>query len=453
VRSTRMVPVLLVLMVVAVSCGDAGSVFETASTTSAQPIEALVDAEALAAAQMIVADLGPEPAVLAVGYALDRGFTAGQIADAGLARTLMTDGTIIGGQPELGLQGIFSNLPPTGGGATGGGSRITSALTHLADEPEPAEPNPYEVQITADQWLTGLGIEGGRVLSGLPTPSAPSAAGSSTTTTEPPAPDERERAGIMIALIVELSDLGYSAEQIILGIVLGEVRITLIASDLGPTGCWLLEDSAGGGVVRPTLPMLPGAFSATRQCREAVDRLAPPDTDSTTTTTTAASSTTPTVAADADGITNGLYVGEVYAIDQPATPVWEILGSTVELEVTDDGIVATVDYVQRWAARGTGPGGQGMEQATCIATISMVYFGRGPVTNPLSLLIEPQAQEIVSLEGDQCGADHGFDHTVESALLSSFAEQQTRTLAGSFSGGRFEGDIGEAHGVIAIVEG
>jgi hypothetical protein len=108
----------------------------------------------------------------------------------------------------------------------------------------------------------------------------------------------------MIGLITELSALDYSAEQIILGIVMGEVRIALVPTGLGPVACPLLEDSAVGSVVRPDLPALPGAFGGTGACRSAIDRLASSHAEGSTSTTTTAATTE-----DADGIADGLYLG------------------------------------------------------------------------------------------------------------------------------------------------
>jgi len=444
VRATRLVPLLLVLMLATASCGGEGSVFETGSTTSAPATQDLVDAQARDAAEMIVADLGPEPGMLAVGYALDRGFTAGQMADAGLEGTLMTDGTIIGGEPELGLQGIFSDLPQTGGSATGGGSRITPALERLADDPDPAEPNPYEVQITKDQWVAGLQAEADLVFSGLAAPSAPSSGGSTTTTTEP---DGHERATIMIGLIVELSDLGYSAEQIIVGIALGEVHVVVVATGMGPTGCWLLRSETDGGVIRPTGPAL-SSLRRTDECRQAVDRLAPPETDSTTTTSSSTTTTTSAAAEDADGIANGIYTGSVAVTGDMSAPVYELSDTLAELAVTDDGVQATVEFTARVSVRV-----RGMDPV-CIATTRRTYFGQGSPAVDVELPMEPQLQEIISLEGPECGVVEGWwSTTVEQDLLDEFAEEVGFSLVGSFSNGTFEGTIAGVLGVSASLGG
>jgi hypothetical protein len=432
-RSTRLVPLLLVLMM-ASSCGGEGSVFEGSATTTTEHLRDLVDAEALTLGEAIVGDLGPEAAPLAVAYALDRGYTAAQIADGARAGALQADGTISGFAPELPLWGIFSDLPANGS-ATGGGSRTATALARRS-----GEPNPYRVQITKDQWLTGLAAEADRVFSGLPTPSAPSSVGSTTTTTEPPAPDETERATIMIGLIIDLSNLGYSAEQIILGIALGEVRIAAVPSGQGPVGCWLLQDSAGGGVIAPALPVLAEALPGTAPCRQAIDRLAPPDTGSTTTTTTTAA------AVDADGIRDGTYTGIVEVTGEVTAPVYEVLAGEIHLEVTDQSVQAEVEYTLRVSVRSS------FEEAVCVATIDYLYVGEQAALPTLGFPLQPVSQSIRLLEGPECGIVDPWETTAEDYLLAGFAEERTITLGGSFADGRFEGYIsGTPLGVTAAL--
>jgi len=437
-RLRRLVPLLLALAVVASSCDGDGTVFDT-TTTAATPGADLVDAEISGVAEAIVADLGPEPGILAVGYALDRGYTASQIADGGLSGGLQADGTINGVQPALPLWEIFADLPPANGSGAGGSTRTISRVLGFADEP-----NPYGTQITAEQYVHFLGLEFEAVMSGRPTPSAPSSGGSSTTTTEPEAPDDQERATIMIGLIVELSDLGYSAEQIILGIVLGEVRMTLIPTGLGPAGCWLLEDAADGRVIRPALPpAVTTRFPATAECREAIDRLAPPDTDSTTTTTTTVN------AVDADGIQDGTYTGIVQVTGEVASgAVYEILGGEIRLEVTDQGVRAEVAYTVRVSVR------PGLEGPVCIATIDYLYTGEQPALPTLGFPLRPASQSIRLLEGPECGIGGRWATTAEDDLLAGFAEERTITLAGSFRNGRFDGYVsGTPLGVTAAIGG
>lgn len=418
-RSTRLVPLLLVLALMAASCGGDGSVFGTSSTAPTTPIEDLVDAEALVAAEVIVGDLGPEPGMLAVGYALDRGYTAGQIAAAARSHTLQAHGTITGVEPALPLWGVFSDLPEATG-ATGGGNPAGFALGRRADDPD--EPNPYELRITKDQWVAGLQAEADLVFSGPAAPPAPSSGGSPATSAE--------RATIMIGLIIDLSDLGYSAEQIILGIALGEVRLAAVPTGQGPIGCWLLQDSAGGGVIRPALPALPGALRGTGECRRAIDRLAPSDTSSTSITTTTAA------AVDADGIPDGLYTGIVQVTGEVTAPVYEILAGEIRLAVTDESVQAEVEYTLRVSVRSS------FDEATCVATIDYLYAGESAALTTLGFPLQPVTQSIRLLEGPECGIVDPWDTTAEDYLLAGFAEERTITLGGWFAGGTFTGQIG-----------
>lgn len=428
-RLRHWLPVLLALAVVAASCGGDSGVFDTGTTAAAPEAESLVGPGALAVGEAIVAHLGPEPGMLAVGYALDRGHTAGQIAVAGLTRELQADGTITGIDPGLPVWGIFADLPEVGGSG-GGGARVAVPILGYADEP-----NPYEVPIRADQYLEALGVEFEAVMSGRPTPSAPSAGGSSTTTTEPPAADDRARATIMIGLIVRLSDLGYSAEQIIIGIVLGEVGMRVLPTEFGLDGCWLLEDASDGSLVRPALPVLADpSFIDTHECREAIDRLAPPDANGSTTTT---STTTTSAAVDADGIQDGVYIGEVRVAGSVAAPVYEILDSEVQLDVTDQGVQAEVGYTLRVSVRSRLED----DPPVCVATIGYRYVGQQPALETLGFPLQPVSQEIRLLEGPECGIVDPWETTAEDYLLASFAEERTITLAGSFGEGRFEGYV------------
>ncbi|HSQ36940.1 MAG TPA: hypothetical protein VLS92_03500, partial [Acidimicrobiia bacterium] len=156
-----------------------------------------------------------------------------------------------------------------------------------------------------------------------------------------------------------------------------------------------------------------------------------------------------TVAAmDPDGITNGLYTGEIQLTAEVGAPIYELSDTTVELEVTDDVVRATVEFTARvsYRVRGMDP--------VCIATTSRLYFGQGSPTEPLDVLMEPQLQEILSLEGPECGVVEGsWETTAEADLLAEFAEERAFSLVGSFSNGTFEGSIAEVLGVTAAIAG
>ncbi len=153
---------------------------------------------------------------------------------------------------------------------------------------------------------------------------------------------------------------------------------------------------------------------------------------------------------DDDGIQDGLYVGNVSFLGWPegsveGFPPWEILESSVKLDVKADSVAVVVEYVYRGAARWTPQSG-----TLCTSTIRMGYSGTGKVSNYLSLMLAPVVQEIVSLEGD-CGVqpDFGVDYTVEESLLQRFAKKEPIAFSGSFSGPSFAGKLGTVVGVSA----
>jgi len=155
---------------------------------------------------------------------------------------------------------------------------------------------------------------------------------------------------------------------------------------------------------------------------------------------------TPQPEQDADGIQDGVYVGEVYTTTSPDVPVWEILESRVELVVTDESIAVALDNVLQYAARSSSTRG-----VLCTATVHVFYSGRGTVVKPLSLPLELVDSELVSIEGPQCGAGGSWKNTAEEDVLASLngPSWQTCTLAGAFSDGFFQGDITAVTGVRA----
>lgn len=418
-RSRQMVPLLVALLVITVSCGGDGSVFETGSTTSLPQVEDVVNAEARAAAEMIVADLGPEPGMLAVGYALDRGYTAGQIAAGGREGALQADGTIVGVEPAVHLWGLFSDLPAAGG-STGGGRDAPGWLLALAEDPD---------QVDADSWKRGLAANFDTLISGP--------AGS------PLSAEDQDMAVVMIALILGLADMGYSADQIILGIAADEWALGWI-----PTThwlCWHLRD-AQGNIIAPARPA-GGSFPDTEVCRPLIDEASSSSTTSST-TTTSTSTTTTTAAPDPDGIANGVYTGDVRLVADVGAPVYELSDTLTELEVTDDAVRATVEFTARVSIRVRGI------EPVCIATTRRTYFGQGSPAASIDVLMEPQFQEIVSLEGPECGVVEGWwSTTAEADLLAEFAEELSFSLVGSFGPGIFEGTIAEVLGVSASLGG
>jgi hypothetical protein len=72
--------------------------------------------------------------------------------------------------------------------------------------------------------------------------------------------------------------------------------------------------------------------------------------------------------------------------------------------------------------------------------------------HPLDMLMEVRGQEILLVEGPQCGVVEGlFETTAEQALACEFAEDRPYPMVGSFSDGTFEGTIAEVLAVIAAI--
>lgn len=241
---------------VVVGCGGGDGEIAGTSAQSEVDLEQYVGVEMWAVAEALVAELGPAVAPTAVAFALDRGYSAAQIAGA----ALRADGTIDGVEPEFALAGVFSDLPPIVDGVAasagesvvgesiGGRRSSKSARRFVASADE---------QVTADEWVRGVA---GEFLIFMAGPSSPA---------EVPADEQAEvqadgdRAGIvMIALVLGLADAGYSTEQIVHGIVFDEFELGLILEV--PLSCWYLRNS-DGRIIRPARPA-GDAFVQTQLC-------------------------------------------------------------------------------------------------------------------------------------------------------------------------------------------
>ena len=262
--------------------------------------------------------------------------------------------------------------------------------------------------------------------------------------------------GRVVTLAMHLGARGYGAEQIVEGILLGQIGFTF--GDLEvmdePYPCFYLQHTSGV-ILRPVNPPTdvlgelgcPGfeQDAPTSFPPEEVQAAIAAATEGATSRAEGGSTDIPaapgaskeTPSADLDGIQDGIYRGEVYYIGQSMSGAgfFEFPESTVELVVTDEGVSATVEFIQRWSAYAN------ETEVTCIATVHMRSVGQGPVTNPLSLTMEPVVQEAVGLEGD-CG---DYQETLDQWATSN----QTRTLAGTFSDGHFEGTMDNPYGVRA----
>jgi hypothetical protein len=427
-RRFRLLLACSVLVVPGVSsCGSDGTESGGDATETPVAVEDLVSPDALAVAEAIVAELEPEPAMVAVGYALDRGYTAPQIIDAAMARILGVDGTIDGIAPELVSWGLFADLPVGGPAGLRSGPRGGALISMTAPEPMPFAP------IRAADWLSGLSTEFDAVVSGRRTVSAPSAG---RITTEPRSPEDepREMATIMIGAVVELSALGYSAEQIITGILLGEMSVSVVGSGSGPIGCWQLIDSADGSVIRPSSPPLEGALQGTTTCRAALDDMARAETSGTTTPTRSDSTTAPPAAPTGD--TDGLYVGTFELVSQPWGD-FDLTASRVELALVGQSVSVMVDFTLRAGVRSIN------DNTVCAATVRRVFSGTGSMAASIDVPVSPELQEIIALEGPGCGISDDWETTAQADLEADFAEEEVLSLVGQFRDGTFTGNFTE----------
>jgi|GEM_PF-3617391 len=283
------VPAAVVALATA-ACGGGASVFTVSSEAAGGPVR--LSAEAIEVAGAVADSLGPEPGLLAVGYALDRGYTSAQIASGAQAGQLSAGGVIAGVDPALPPWGIFAALPTRsaapsrdGEAAAAGSGGAARAALHSPGS------------ITGEELLRQAALEFGL------------ATGESGGTISVERPGGRAEdlpwAVFMTGLIVDLAEVGYTAEQILLGIVLTEVRLETMPSGIGPVGCWLLRE-AGGRLIPPDGPRL-GAFTSSLHCRNALDRLVAEQAGATSSTsTTDATTSTASACPDDDADWRGL---------------------------------------------------------------------------------------------------------------------------------------------------
>lgn len=187
--------------------GSPATTDATTATNAALPVpdETVIDAEVMATVGVIVDRLGPDPAFAAVVIALDAGYAADQIAQH--ASVLTPQGTIPDVAPTATPTGVFAT-------ANGQGLRRSAEKT-------PA------------QALANLQAKA----------------------------YDRDTVDTLIGTVLSLSGTGYSAEQIIEGLVFGEQRFALAAVD-GIERCILLAERDGTVII----PAGPPTLADGRRC-------------------------------------------------------------------------------------------------------------------------------------------------------------------------------------------
>jgi len=199
--------------------------------------------------------------------------------------------------------------------------------------------------------------------------------------------------------------------------------------------------------LRRLVPLLSALAIAAPSCGDD-GTISDTSTTSVTRPETTSSSSTTTTATGTDGIADGRYAGDVRLAGDAATPVYEVLDSSVTLDVTDEEVRADIELTTRVSIRVTGG------EPACTATVTRLYHGRGSPATPLGIIMELRGQQILLLEGPQCGVVEGlFETTAEQTLAIEFAEDRPCFMVGRFSDGRFEATILDVLAVTAAIGG
>lgn len=264
-------------------------------STTLPLLERIASERVLAAADALIAQLGVEDAAAAVVSALDSGYSFNQLMDAAGADAIHADGTVAGVDPERTAYGLMA----TGGPQAGSNARDRAVLgvpamlrapTVAADEQEPMTPSDFLEKINqkAEPFLTSL-------------ERTPEAEGR-----------------FLVTMILHLTMMGYSFEQVFDAIRLGEIALLKPERSEADQPCFGL---IGWGTARgkvspmPIFPADPPGTGLTPACKDLATELGkgddafvrvtfgdPDDPDTwisalgtTTTTTTSTTTTEPKV--------------------------------------------------------------------------------------------------------------------------------------------------------------
>ena len=234
--------------------------------------DAVIDPAAMDTAHVVVDRLGPDAAFAAVVLALERGYTTEQVIAA--AASIEPHGAIPTVDPENDQAVIFFAWS---GGALRG-AQVLAAGVFAAGE-----------SVTPDEFLEAMRgrFEPTDFLTDQPT-------------VEETLLLESEMTELFIAGILALVDVGYSLEQVVEGIVFGELRwgVGRVESNVRDRyACSVLANEAGE-LIMPKRSA-PAHVRDSERCREAIDNRTmwvyvggvPIDTETTTTTDNTSSTT------------------------------------------------------------------------------------------------------------------------------------------------------------------
>ena len=253
-RVARFAPLLVVAALGAASCGGGDSAPLTGATTdsTASSIDSPVVNDAGVIADELTSGIleavGVDSAFAAVLYALDAGYSVGQLADAARDGTITPTGTIDGIEPAGPPLGLIT--PPAG--PTGFAWR---ALARPATPDETGGPRtPEQVQAAIDRKLltavTRQALEEPWML--IPE--------TDVADEFPAGPNPSvEATKVMITAIVSLIDVGYSFDQALNGWLFGEwdVGMGVLPDGTVLNGCIGIR-APDGSLVRPAAAMVNG---------------------------------------------------------------------------------------------------------------------------------------------------------------------------------------------------
>jgi hypothetical protein len=413
-RWNRLIGVVAVVLVTA-ACGDSGSTEPAPTETPSTQTAPLVNAEATAVGAAVVDRLGPEDGFAAVVLALDHGYDVAQVVNG--AASVAPDGTIAGVTPSGPAPGLFTESAEAFGGAL----IVAAGPVVLAAAEE----------VTIDDFSAVLrrNFDERSSLSTHPVAETVSA-------------EDEDRATVeaMIGGILALVDVGYTLDQIVEGLVLGELHFAAALDpefDKQDNICIVLA-SNDGTVIAPES----GAgysFDRTLNCRTAIDDgqlsvLVDGEivkTSPTTTTPPAEAETPPPVGGGTDTPPEGTYVGEATFATQ--IPNYKIVESLAEIAISNGQAEMVLDITFD----------AGLEYSddvlTCSAVARAVYSGSGTAGTVIEISTPQESVEILSVDGE-----------CEDTPLSHWEEREGEAY--TFSGTYAEGTITGAHldGLITI---
>jgi hypothetical protein len=223
------------------------------STTAPEPDGFGTSEAIIAASDALTSSLGAEEAAVAVVLALDHGYSFRQLMDAAGQGRLGTDGTIPGVDPEYGAYGLL----------TDGSTTAANASATVAPQAVPAVrliaalPPHNLLMLTAKELIKVAADALDRMFS---------------SPLEAEGDEEPTRLGLTtIGLLLQLSSMGYSFEQIVDGILFGELTLLKPAPEEFNSMCLSLTEFESEGSLVAITPASPPASEASGPCKVLVE--------------------------------------------------------------------------------------------------------------------------------------------------------------------------------------